>query len=139
MSIKWGQLYSNPNVVIARSDVHGYGVFARKDLQEGDLIAQSPYFTLDEEDVDLDDDGNGSVSLGRYVHPIDEIEEVEGDWLIGLGMASLYNHSRDANIQWDLDHYNEVMVHYATCDIKAGEELFLDYGFGVDEEEFDGF
>ena len=81
MSIKWGQLYSNPNVVIARSDVHGYGVFARKDLQEGDLIAQSPYFTLDEEDVDLDDDGNGSVSLGRYVHPIDEIEEVEGDWL----------------------------------------------------------
>ena len=133
MSIKWGQLYSNPNVVIARSDVHGYGVFAKKDLQEGDMIAQSPYFVLYEEELDLDNEDSDGI-LGRYVHPIDEVEEVEGEWLVGLGMASLYNHSADANIQWDLDYYNEVMVHYAISDIKAGEELFLDYGFAEGEE-----
>ena len=132
MSIKYGHLYSNPVVTIGRSDIHRWGVFAKKDIAKGDLIAQSPYFTLFAEDVDLD---AGDGMLGRYVHPIDEVDEVDGDWLIGLGYASVYNHNRKANTQWELDSYNEVMIHYAIKDIKAGEELFLDYGFDEDDDE----
>ena len=136
MSIKWGQLYTNPVVSIQRSEIHRWGVFAKKDIQEGDLIAQSPYFVIDDDDVDID---AGTGMLGRYVHPIDDVDEIEGDWIIGLGYASLYNHSADANIQWDLDTYNEVMVHYATTDIKAGEELCLDYGFDEGDDPAEEF
>lgn len=131
MSIKIGQLYSNPSVCFMRSDIHRFGVFAKKDIQEGDLICQSPYFAISNDEIN--EEFEDSVLL-RYLHPVED-DMIDGEWIVGMGYASAFNHDPDANIQWELDPYNEVMNHYAIEDIKAGEELVLDYEYDSEEDE----
>ena len=74
--------------------------------------------------------------LLRYLHPVED-DMIDGEWIVGMGYASAFNHDPDANIQWELDPYNEVMNHYAIEDIKAGEELVLDYEYEAEEDEED--
>lgn len=51
-----------------------------------------------------------------------------------FGFGSLYNHSSDANIYFHRDCRNKQMVFTATADIAAGEECFVNYYQGSDEE-----
>ena len=45
-----------------------------------------------------------------------------------LGYGMIYNHSSEANVDFDLD-YNDFVFKYTTNQsIKKGEELFINYG-----------
>ena len=46
-----------------------------------------------------------------------------------MGCGMLYNHAAPGNAKWEVDEAdNRFLRFYAGCDIKAGEELFHDYG-----------
>ena len=46
MNLELTELYLNPNLVIASSEVHRWGVFAHKDIAKHDVLQESPYCTF---------------------------------------------------------------------------------------------
>lgn len=123
MNLSKDRLYLNPSIYIGRSEIHRWGVFTDKDIAQYDVIQESPYCTFPEEDIEDD-----SAEVLRYCY--DSCDPIRTDELIlGFGFAAMFNHSTDAsNAAYHLDTVNEVMRHFATEDIKAGEEIFINYG-----------
>ena len=127
MNLQLDELYLNPNVYIASSDIHRWGVFTKKPIAQYDVIQESPYCTFPEEEIQQ------APTLERYTYAADASSEVD-EIVLGFGFAAMFNHSADANVAYILDPVNEVMRHYATVDIDAGEELVIDYGCDDDED-----
>ena len=48
---------------------------------------------------------------------------------IAFGLGSLFNHSNlDQNVGWSRDLFSQCIIYKALRDIKAGEELCINYG-----------
>lgn len=112
-------LFSSPNLCIKKSNIHRYGVFTNQNLEEGDLIEESPMLYLPYQETE-------EATIHSHCYAFSEEYSV-----IGFGHAALYNHTDDGgNINYYIDDYNECMVFYAIKTIHAGSELTLDYGVG---------
>lgn len=127
MNLELPELYLNPHLFIARSETHRWGVFTRKKIKKHDCLQESPYCTFKEKEIKRAD------VIGRYVYSSEETEGAK-DYVLGFGFAAMFNHCPDHNAAYELDVINEVMRHYATEDIKSGEEIFIDYGCGWDDD-----
>ena len=130
MNLELTELYLNPDLVIASSEVHRWGVFAHKDIAKHDVLQESPYCTFSflvlRKKADV---------VVRYTYDSSD-NPGANEVVLGFGFAALYNHSSDNNAAYELDTVNEVMRHYATEDISAGSEIFIDYGYEEDECDF---
>lgn len=51
--------------------------------------------------------------------------------LLALGVGSLFNHSRQPNLDYRIDHDKLVINYFAVRDIKAEEELTIFYGHNL--------
>ena len=131
MNLELEELYLNPDIYIAKSDTHRWGVFAANDIKANDVLQESPYCTFPKKEI------KKANIITRYTyatggeHGVDEV-------VLGFGFAAMYNHSEEyVNAAYQLDTVNEVMRHYATEDIRAGDEIFIDYGCGPEWGEDD--
>ena len=127
MNLAIDELYLNKNIYIASSDIHRWGVFTRKPIQQYDVIQESPYTTFGEDELE------NAPTIERYTYGagyLDQVDEV----VLGFGFAALFNHSEEPNVAYMLDPVNEVMRHYALEDIDAEEELVIDYGIDEDND-----
>ena len=127
MNLAIDELYLNKDIYIASSDIHRWGVFTRKPIQQYDVIQESPYTTFAEDELE------NAPTIERYTYGagyLDQVDEV----VLGFGFAALFNHSEEPNVAYMLDPVNEVMRHYALDDIDAGEELVIDYGIDEDND-----
>jgi SET domain-containing protein len=112
------ELLFSDKLIIKRSDIHRWGVFAREKIEKYEILEESPYFKVPIEEIKC----SAICENYSYYHCSDY-------HIIGMGFAGLYNHSRDkSNVNYEVDCVNEVMRHYAVCDIDVGEELTLNYG-----------
>ena len=129
MNLSKERLYLNPSIYIARSDTHRWGVFTDSDIQQYDVIQESPYCSYPEEEVDE------NAEVLRYSY--DSEDPRTDEMVIGFGFAAMFNHSfHESNAAYYLDTVNEVMCHFATEDIEAGSEIFINYGAdGMFEDE----
>ena len=106
--------------LIKDSKTHGLGVFAAQDLKDGDLIERCPYIVID--DDDLQDENR----LNDYLFTSPDCAT---DYLLMMGAGMLFNHSSPGNCEWEIDPKdNRFVLFKATCEIKAGCEIFHDYG-----------
>jgi len=127
MNLAIDELYLNKDIYIASSDIHRWGVFTRKPIQQYDVIQESPYTTFGEDELE------NAPTIERYTYGagyLDQVDEV----VLGFGFAALFNHSEEPNVAYMLDPVNEVMRHYALEDIDAEEELVIDYGIDEDND-----
>ena len=132
MNLEKEELYTHPAVYINRSSVHRWGVFTTEDIKKNDVIQESPFCTFPGKDIKKKAD-----VLWRYVYATAGQDNVD-EYVLGFGWASLYNHDPvHHNCAYELDVINQVMRHYATKDIEAGDELLIDYGCGDDFEDDD--
>ena len=129
MNLLKDELFKHPDIYLARSDVHRWGVFTNSELDEGDVIEEAPYCEFKAKEL------RKSKVLVRYSYESDNTDTNE--MLFGFGFAPLYNHSHEPNVRFELDVVNQCMRHYAIRDIEAGEELLIDYGCGEDWGEDD--
>ena len=107
-------------ITVRESPIHGLGVFALQDVAAGETLERCPYIVID------DDDLQEANRLNDYLFtsPADP-----NDYLVVMGCGMLYNHAAPGNAKWEVDEAdNRFLRFYAGCDIKAGEELFHDYG-----------
>jgi len=106
-------------ICIGDSPVHGQGVFAAVPIRKGEVIERCPYIVID--DDDLQDENRLNDYL--FTSP-----DVKTDYLVVMGFGMMYNHSSDANSEWEIDDDNRFVRFSAVRDIAPGEEIFQDYG-----------
>jgi SET domain-containing protein len=97
---------------VKKSPIHGFGVFAGKDIRKGEKIEEC-YFILS----DCKDD---------IVY--DFIFDAGGRSALILGYGSLYNHSDNPNVDYVINRRTKIATFTAERAIKKGEELFISYG-----------
>ncbi|KQN97842.1 SET domain-containing protein [Paenibacillus sp. Leaf72] len=102
------------------------GVFATQDIAEGALIHEAPVIPYDnEEHVHIE-----KTIIGDYAF---EYGANHSALLLGYGM--LFNHSYTPNTFYELNFDNLTVDFFAFSDIKAGEELLINYNGEVDCED----
>jgi SET domain-containing protein len=104
---------------IGDSPIHGQGVFALVDIKAGEVIERCPYLVIDDDDLAEENRLNDYL----FTSP-----DVATDYLVIMGYGMMYNHSSDANAEWEIDDDNRFVRFSANKDICAGEEIFQDYG-----------
>ncbi len=99
-------------IVVKKSLIHGYGVFALEDIAEGEII---------EECHTLITNGMDETLQNYYFHAKEESA-------IPLGFGCIYNHSDRPNASYFFDQKKELMIFKAQRLIRQGEEIFTSYG-----------
>jgi uncharacterized protein len=93
---------------------HGRGVFATRRFEAGEVVERCPT-------IELPDAGVTGL-LRDYVFS----SVNDGNVVLVLGYGMLYNHSSDANLEYEQDDATTVEFH-ASRAIEPGEELTIDY------------
>ncbi|QDH23090.1 SET domain-containing protein [Saccharibacillus brassicae] len=94
------------------------GVFATRDIAKGELIHEAPVVAYENEDHEHIE----KTILADYV-----FEYGANHTAILLGYGSLLNHSYTPNATYEISFDKHTFDFYAYTDIKAGEEVLINY------------
>lgn len=111
----------NTKIYVDKSPIHGWGVFAKEDIEEGEVFEECPILTLPITK------GESTPLLIDYRFNWPQGTEWE-EQVLALGYGSLYNHSENANAFWVSDLDNRTFKFISNREIKKGEEIFVWYG-----------
>lgn len=100
------------------------GVFATVDIAKGTLLHQAPVLSYPNEQHKHIE----KTLLGDYA-----FEFGIGRSAILLGYGMLFNHSYEPNASYEINFENETFDFSAHRDIKAGEEILINYNGDVDD------
>lgn len=99
-------------LVVKRSPIHGYGVFAGKNINNEEIVEEC-YALLNDE---------------CYAGFMDYYFCFGEQCALLTGFGSIYNHSDQPNAYTVFDEDSGVFTFYACQPIVAGEEIFINYG-----------
>jgi SET domain-containing protein len=102
-------------------------VFSLQDFEIETVIEISPVLVFDSNERDKLE----STTLYNYIF---EWGENKLQAAIGLGYLSMYNHSYNANCEYEMDFENRTMSIKTVKQIKKGEELFINYNGDADDQ-----
>ncbi len=108
-------------VVIGETKDKGRGVFAKKAIKADTVIETAPVIVMTGEDRKLLD----QTLLHDYI-----FEWQPGGELMccmALGWIPIYNHSYRSNCEYFMNYDDQTMYVQAVRDVKAGEELTINY------------
>jgi SET domain-containing protein len=105
------KLFQN-KLVVKKSTMHGYGVFAEKTLKKGEMIEEC-YVIISK---------GGDKTLEDYYF------DAKGKYALFTGFGSIYNHSVEPNADYTIHIKNKIATLKAANTIKKGEEIFVSYG-----------
>lgn len=108
-------------IYVDKSPIQGLGVFASDFIEESELIEECSVLTLPIQKGEV----SGLLLDYRFNYPsgVEWEEQV-----VGLGFASLYNHSESPNAYWVSDNDKRTFKFIATKKISPGDEIFVYYG-----------
>lgn len=102
------------------------GVFATRDIAKDELIHQAPVIPYpNEDDVHIE-----KTILADYVFNYGANHSA-----VLLGYGSLFNHSYTPNAVYDINFDEHTFDFYAYTDIKAGEEILINYNGEPDNKD----
>jgi len=107
-------------IIVFPSSLGGRGVMAIDDIAKDEIIEVCPVLVIPPKDVP---NIHQSVLHDYYFTWGDDEKEAA----IALGYGSLYNHATFANAIYEMDFEAMTIDIYACRDIKAGEEIFINY------------
>lgn len=105
------KLFQN-NIIVKKSKLHGYGVFAAKTLRKGAII---------EECYILKSKGYDTAYEDYYF-------DAKGKYVLLTGFGSIYNHSDDPNADYTINVGKCLATFKADRTIHKGEEISISYG-----------
>ncbi|MFD1772404.1 SET domain-containing protein [Paenibacillus rhizophilus] len=94
------------------------GIFATRDIAKGELIHEAPVIPYPNEDHEFIE----KTILADYV-----FEYGANHTAVLLGYGSLFNHSYTPNATYDINFKNHTFDFYSYTDIKAGDEILINY------------
>lgn len=128
--------FFNPHIKVKNSQVHGRGVYAKKDISKGTRIIEYLGKKITKEESQRIYDRqlelhkkNPSKTGSVYIFDADEHHDLDGD--VWWNLAKLVNHSCSPNCE-ALTEDDGTIALYATKNIKKGTELNFNYGYDVE-------
>ena len=107
-------------VYVAGTRKMGRGVFTSQAITAGTTIEIAPVIVMSGDDrIQLD-----KTLLHDYIF---EWGEDRKQCAMALGLIPIYNHSYQSNCEYEMYFTKQVMAVKTVRDIKAGEELFINY------------
>lgn len=106
---------------------YGRGVFATRDIQKGELLDASPIIVIPDEEYKY----LKKTVLTNYVFWWGKNDHTRA---VALGYGSLFNHSYTPNAKYKFKRKKETINFYAYTDIKAGEEILVNYNGDPDDQ-----
>ncbi|MFT4413772.1 SET domain-containing protein [Fredinandcohnia humi] len=100
------------------------GVFATRDIKKGELIHEAPVIPYPNDQHKYIE----KTVLDDYV-----FEYGINHSAIVLGYGMLFNHSYEPNATYDINFDKHTFDYFAYKDIKAGEEILINYNGDVDD------
>jgi|SRR6185437_5555332 len=105
---------------IKRTETRGKGVFTNENINADKIIEESPVIVMSAEDrVNLD-----KTLLHDYIFAWGDKKD---KCCVALGFVSMYNHSYQSNCEYFMDFEEETIQIKTVKNIKAGEELTINY------------
>jgi SET domain-containing protein len=111
---------------IRPSPLSGYGVFATEDIVKDEVFEQCPFVVIPEQSEDS--------SLWHFQHSYPKVNGALTVMPV-FGFGCAYNTSDTPNVTWYELPNRRVFEYKALRDIKAGEELLVDYSESVYDSE----
>lgn len=102
------------------------GVFAKRNIKKGELLHEAPVIAYPNEEHQFIE----KTLLADYA-----FEYGINHTAILLGYGMLFNHSYKPNATYEINFDNHTFDFYAYKDIKAGEEILINYNGDVDDDE----
>lgn len=102
------------------------GVFATRDIKKGVLLHEAPVISYPNEQHQYIE----QTLLADYA-----FEYGIGQSAILLGYGMLFNHSYEPNATYEINFRNQTFDFYAFKDIKAGDEILINYNGEVDSND----
>lgn len=102
------------------------GVFATCDIKKGVLFHEAPV-------ISYPNDQHQYIEQTLLADYAFEYGKNHSAILLGYGM--LFNHSYEPNATYEINFDNHTFDFFAYKDIKAGEEIFINYNGDVDDQE----
>lgn len=102
------------------------GVFATQDIKKGELFHEAPVIAYPNEQHEHIE----KTLLADYA-----FEYGINHTAILLGYGMLFNHSYKPNATYEINFENHTFDFFAYTDIKAGEEILINYNGDVDDKE----
>jgi hypothetical protein len=100
------------NILVKPSIVHGYGVFATKNIPENTIIEECYCIFTEQNDPCL--------ANFYFAH--------RNKYAIPTGFGFIYNHSLIPNADYCFDEAKKLMIITSAKHIQANEEIFISYG-----------
>ena len=119
--------YMISSLVIDKSPKRGRGVFSTKNLKKGTVVEISPVLVLTPVE-------RKAIEKTLLFHYVFEWGDDKKKAAVALGYVSLYNHSYDANCEYEMEFGKKRMTIRTVKDIKKGEELFINYNATPDDK-----
>ncbi len=120
--------YIDPAIFVGRSGKKGRGIFTREKLDAGIIIEVAPVIVLPHKDRSFID----QTLLHDYIF---EWGENKLQCCMALGYVPLYNHSYQSNCEYEMHFTRQTITVKTVRQIKAGEELFINYNGDWDNEK----
>ncbi|WP_226037884.1 SET domain-containing protein [Aquibacillus saliphilus] len=102
------------------------GVFATRDIKKGELIHEAPVVPYPNHEHEFIE----QTVLDDYVY-----EYGKNHTAVVLGYGMLFNHSYQPNADYDISFESHTFKFFAHTDIKAGEEILINYNGDVDNKD----
>lgn len=120
--------YLREGVYAAATKNMGRGVFTSEAIEAGTLIELAPVIVMDAAARKLLD----QTLLHDYIFEWGKAAE---QCAVALGLVSVYNHSYAANCTYGMYFKRDAISVIAVRDIKAAEELFINYNGEWNDEK----
>lgn len=124
---KQNVIFSSENLLVKPSQIHGIGVFAKKDFDPEETIEIFPIIPLSFRTYYQGDARILDYSAVKYC----ECEECKKHGYVifmRFGYGGLYNHQDKPNAKLYIDYTEYYGRCIANSHIKSGSEIFIDYG-----------
>ncbi|WP_026570653.1 MULTISPECIES: SET domain-containing protein [Sediminibacillus] len=102
------------------------GVFATRDITKGEIIHEAPVIPYPNDQHQYIE----QTVLDDYV-----FEYGKNHTAVVLGYGMLFNHSYQPNADYDINFSKHTFDYFAHKDIKAGEEILINYNGDVDNKD----
>lgn len=116
-----------PTLTIAPAGDKGRGVFATKDIPKGTIVEISPVIVLSVKDRSV-------VENSKLTNYIFEWGDSRRKAALALGYVSMYNHSYNANCEYEMDYDEENITVKTVKPVKKGDELCINYNATADDK-----
>ena len=118
-----------PPIAVRRSRIQGRGVFATRDIPEGERIIEYTGALITNEEADAQCDDEGMRRHHTFLFGVDDGYSIDG--ARGGNEARYINHACEPNCE-SVVIRRRVYIH-ALRDIATGDELLYDYWYTTDD------